>query len=79
MTIDTDSSTDGKGWTLIPGTNIRVKPWDIIEHLRTETDISISLSVCRAEDDPALLEAALANVERARAAWATRTDGDSNE
>jgi predicted XRE-type DNA-binding protein len=48
---------------------IRLTPWDAANHLRNEEDIEVYLRVCRAEQDPELMAAALEDVARARIKW----------
>jgi probable addiction module antidote protein len=46
--------------------NLRITPFDPVEHLRTEEDIAEYLAACLEEDDPDLFIAALGDVARAR-------------
>lgn len=47
---------------------MKTKKWDAAEHLRSEDDIAAYLGAALEDGDPALLEAALEDVERARRA-----------
>jgi DNA-binding phage protein len=44
-------------------------PWDPVEFLKTEKDITEYLEAAREENDPALLDAVRQDVERARRSW----------
>lgn len=48
------------------GTRTATRKWDVVEHLRTEEDVIAYLDAALAENDPALLAAALGDVARAR-------------
>jgi probable addiction module antidote protein len=54
---------------------IKTKPWDVVDHLKTEEDRIRYLEACFEENDPALIAAALGDVARARgmAALARKT------
>lgn len=45
---------------------IKTRPWDVVEHLETEEDITAYLEAVLADGDPALVSAALGDVARAR-------------
>ncbi len=45
---------------------IKLKKWDVVEHLKTEEDMALYLEACLAEADPALIAAALGDIARAR-------------
>ena len=45
---------------------IKLKKWDVAEHLQTEEDITAYFDACLAEGDPALITAALGDIARAR-------------
>jgi probable addiction module antidote protein len=45
---------------------IKLKKWDVVEHLKTEEDMAFYLEACLAEADPALIAAALGDIARAR-------------
>lgn len=45
---------------------VNVSAWDVSEYLETEEDISAYLNAIAEEGDPALLQAALGDVARAR-------------
>ncbi|EFA9079793.1 putative addiction module antidote protein [Escherichia coli] len=49
-------------------TTIKLKKWDSAEYLKTEEDMAAYLDACieEAEDDPALIAAALGDIARAR-------------
>lgn len=44
----------------------RTRPWDAVEHLKTEEDMAAYLEAALAEDDPALAAAALGDIARAK-------------
>ena len=44
----------------------KTKPWDAVDHLRSDADIVAYLEVALAEDDAALVAAALGDIARAR-------------
>ncbi|MDD5037161.1 MAG: putative addiction module antidote protein [Methylococcaceae bacterium] len=44
---------------------IKLKKWDVVEHLKTNEDMALYLDACLAEDDPALITAALGDIARA--------------
>lgn len=45
---------------------MKTKPWDVVDHLKTEEDRIRYLEACFEENDPALIAAALGDVARAR-------------
>jgi probable addiction module antidote protein len=45
---------------------IKTRPWDIVEHLETEEDITAYLEAVLDDGDPALVSAALGDIARAR-------------
>jgi probable addiction module antidote protein len=45
---------------------IKTRPWDVVEHLETEEDITDYLEAVLDDGDPALVSAALGDVARAR-------------
>ena len=45
---------------------IKTKPWDVVDHLKTEEDRIRYLEACFEENDPTLIAAALGDVARAR-------------
>ena len=45
---------------------IKTRPWDVVEHLETEGDITAYLEAVLDDGDPALVSAALGDVARAR-------------
>ncbi len=50
------------------GKQLKLKKWDVVDHLITEADISLYLDAC-SEDDPgdgSLIRAALGDIARAR-------------
>ena len=47
------------------GTKTTTRRWDVVEHLGTEADVVAYLDAALAENDPALLAAALGDVARA--------------
>ncbi|NTU43552.1 MAG: putative addiction module antidote protein [Nitrospirales bacterium] len=42
------------------------RPWDVVEHLKTEEDMAAYLEAVLEEDDPTLVSAALGDIARAR-------------
>lgn len=46
--------------------NIKLTKWDVLEHLKTAEDVIDYLDACLAENDPALIAAALGDIARAR-------------
>jgi len=45
---------------------IKLKKWDVVEHLKTDEDVVLYLDACLSEGDPALIAAALGDIARAR-------------
>ncbi|PZA06027.1 MULTISPECIES: addiction module antidote protein [unclassified Meiothermus] len=45
---------------------VKLKKWDVVEHLKTEEDMLLYLEACLEEGDPALIAAALGDIARAR-------------
>lgn len=45
---------------------IKTRPWDVVEHLETEEDITAYLEAVLDDGDPALISAALGDIARAR-------------
>jgi probable addiction module antidote protein len=45
---------------------IKTHPWDVVEHLETEEDITAYLEAVLDDGDPALVSAALGDIARAR-------------
>jgi probable addiction module antidote protein len=45
---------------------IKTRPWDVVEHLETEEDITAYLEAVLDDGDPALVSAALGDIARAR-------------
>lgn len=45
---------------------VKLKKWDVVEHLKTEEDMVLYLEACLEEGDPALITAALGDIARAR-------------
>lgn len=45
---------------------IKTRPWDVVEHLETEEDITAYLDAVLDDGDPALVSAALGDIARAR-------------
>lgn len=45
---------------------IKLTKWDVVEHLNTEEDMIGYFDACLAENDPALIAAALGDIARAR-------------
>ena len=43
-----------------------IRPWDVTEHLRTDTDMAAYLDAVLEDGDPALIVAALGDVARAK-------------
>ncbi len=55
----------------------KLTKWDVIEHLKTEDDMAGYLEACRAENDPALIVAALGDIARARLEHAIQSSNDN--
>ena len=45
---------------------IKTRPWDVVEHLETEEDITAYLEAVLDDGDPALVSAALGDIARSR-------------
>jgi len=45
---------------------VKLTKWDVVKHLQTEDDMIGYLDACLAENDPALIAAALGDIARAR-------------
>lgn len=45
---------------------IKLTKWDVVEHLQTEEDMIGYFDACLAENDPALIAAALGDIARTR-------------
>ena len=45
---------------------VKLKKWDVVEHLKTEEDMVLYLEACLEDGDPALIKAALGDIARAR-------------
>lgn len=45
---------------------VKLKTWDVVEHLSTREDMQAYLDACMEEGDPALIAAALGDIARAR-------------
>jgi len=45
---------------------IKLKKWDVVEHLKTNEDMELYLEACLAEGDPSLIAAALGDIARVR-------------
>lgn len=45
---------------------MKLKKWDVVEHLKTEEDMVLYLEACLEDGDPALITAALGDIARAR-------------
>jgi probable addiction module antidote protein len=45
---------------------VKLKKWDVVEHLQTEDDMAAYFDACLAEGDPALIAKALGDIARAR-------------
>jgi len=45
---------------------IETRPWDVVEHLKTEEDMAAYLEAVLDDGDPALVSAALGDIARAR-------------
>jgi probable addiction module antidote protein len=45
---------------------VKLKKWDVVEHLQTDEDILLYLEACLEDGDPALITAALGDIARAR-------------
>ena len=46
--------------------DVKLKKWDVVEHLKTDEDMSLYLEACLEDGDPALIAAALGDIARAR-------------
>jgi probable addiction module antidote protein len=46
---------------------IKTRPWDAVEHLKSEADMAAYLEAALEDGDPALIAAALSDIARARA------------
>lgn len=44
----------------------QTRPWDVVEHLKTEEDMAAYLEATLEEGDPALIAAALGDIARAK-------------
>lgn len=53
---------------------IKLRPWDSVEHLKTEEDIALYLEACMEEGDSALIEHAQGIIDRARRAMRAGND-----
>ncbi len=47
-------------------TKVKLKKWDVVEHLRTDKDMALYLEACLEDGDPKLIAAALGDIARAR-------------
>lgn len=47
-------------------TDVKLKKWDVVEHLKTDEDMSLYLEACLEDGEPALIAAALGDIARAR-------------
>jgi probable addiction module antidote protein len=54
--------------------SIKLSKWDVVEHLQTEDDMICYFDACLAENDPALIAAALGDIARARGMSQVATD-----
>ena len=45
---------------------VKLKKWDVVEHLKTEDDMALYFEACLAEGDAALIAAALGDIAKAR-------------
>ncbi len=45
---------------------IKTRPWDVVEHLKTDEDMAAYLEAVLEDGDPALVSAALGDIARAR-------------
>jgi probable addiction module antidote protein len=45
---------------------IATRPWDVVEHLKTEEDMAAYLEAALEDGDPALISAALGDIARSR-------------
>jgi probable addiction module antidote protein len=45
---------------------IKTRPWDVVEHLKTDEDMASYLEAVLEDGDPALISAALGDIARAR-------------
>ena len=49
-----------------PKAKLKAKPWDVVEHLKTERDMAGYLEAAFEDGDPTLIAAALGDVARAK-------------
>ena len=45
---------------------VKIKKWDVVEHLKTENEMVLYFEACLEEGDPALIAAALGDIARAK-------------
>ncbi|MDP5007754.1 MAG: putative addiction module antidote protein [Glaciimonas sp.] len=45
---------------------VKLRKWDVVEHLQTEEDMRLYFEACVEEGDPSLIAAALGDIARAR-------------
>lgn len=45
---------------------IKTRPWDVVEHLKTEEDMAAYLEAALEDGDPGLISAALGDISRAK-------------
>ncbi|MDK9720226.1 MAG: putative addiction module antidote protein [Rhodospirillales bacterium] len=50
----------------MPSTKTKTLPWDASEHLKSEDDMAAYLEAALAENDPALIAAALGDIAKAK-------------
>ncbi|MBI5120602.1 MAG: putative addiction module antidote protein [Rhodospirillales bacterium] len=50
----------------MPSTKTKTLPWDASEHLKSEADMAAYLEAALAENDPALIAAALGDIAKAK-------------
>ena len=46
--------------------NLKTRPWDAVDHLKTEEDMAAYLEAALEEDDPELISAVLGDIARAK-------------
>jgi len=57
----------------------QTRPWDVVEHLKTEEDMVAYLEATLEDGDPALTAAALGDIARAKAGLSSTGNGGSLE
>jgi probable addiction module antidote protein len=63
---DTVKQEAGERKTKMKRKKTTTRPWDVVEHLKTEEDMAAYLEAALEDGDPALISAALGDIARAR-------------